>query len=61
MTDRMLRAIENPHVDILGHPTGRMLLQARSPIRSTSRRSIDAAGRARRGARDQLPGRTGWI
>ncbi len=27
MTSRVLRAIENPHVDILGHPTGRMLLK----------------------------------
>ena len=27
MTDRVLRAIANPHVDILGHPTGRMLLK----------------------------------
>jgi DNA polymerase (family 10) len=27
MTDRVLRAIENPHVDILGHPTGRLLLK----------------------------------
>jgi len=27
MTDRVLRALENPHVDILGHPTGRMLLK----------------------------------
>jgi DNA polymerase (family 10) len=27
MTDRLLRALENPHVDILGHPTGRMLLK----------------------------------
>jgi DNA polymerase (family 10) len=27
MTDRLLRAIENPHVDILGHPTGRRILQ----------------------------------
>jgi DNA polymerase (family X) len=26
MTDRVLRAIENPWVDILGHPTGRKLL-----------------------------------
>ncbi len=23
MTDRMLRALENPHVDVIGHPTGR--------------------------------------
>jgi DNA polymerase (family X) len=25
MTDRVIRALENPHVDILGHPTGRIL------------------------------------
>jgi DNA polymerase (family X) len=27
MTDRILRAIQNPHVDILGHPTGRLILR----------------------------------
>jgi DNA polymerase (family 10) len=27
MTDRLLRAIDNPFVDILGHPTGRLLLR----------------------------------
>lgn len=27
MTDRVLRAIANPHVDILGHPTGRLILK----------------------------------
>jgi DNA polymerase (family X) len=27
MTDRLLRAIDNPHVDIVGHPTGRLLLR----------------------------------
>jgi DNA polymerase (family 10) len=27
MTERVLRAIENPYVRILGHPTGRMLLR----------------------------------
>ncbi|MGE0449142.1 MAG: DNA polymerase/3'-5' exonuclease PolX [Vicinamibacterales bacterium] len=27
MTDRLLRAIENPHVDVLGHPTGRRILK----------------------------------
>ncbi|HEX2092722.1 MAG TPA: DNA polymerase/3'-5' exonuclease PolX [Longimicrobiaceae bacterium] len=26
MTDRVLRALENPHLTILGHPTGRLLL-----------------------------------
>jgi DNA polymerase (family 10) len=27
MTDRLLRALECPHVRVIGHPTGRMLLQ----------------------------------
>jgi DNA polymerase (family 10) len=27
MTDRLLRALESPHLRVLGHPTGRMLLQ----------------------------------
>jgi DNA polymerase (family X) len=27
MTDRLLRALENPHVDVLGHPTGRLILR----------------------------------
>ena len=27
MTDRLLRAIANPNVDIIGHPSGRLLLQ----------------------------------
>lgn len=27
MTDRLLKAIENPWVDVLGHPTGRLLLR----------------------------------
>ena len=35
MTDRLLRAIECPWVDILGHPTGRLILQARAVPRST--------------------------
>jgi putative hydrolase len=26
MTARMLRAIENPHMDVLGHPTGRIIV-----------------------------------
>jgi DNA polymerase (family X) len=30
MTDRILRAIEHPHVDILGHPTGRLILRRRA-------------------------------
>ena len=27
MTGRLMRAVENPHVRVLGHPTGRLLLQ----------------------------------
>ncbi len=27
MTDRLLRALECPHLRVLGHPTGRLLLQ----------------------------------
>jgi DNA polymerase (family 10) len=27
MTDRLLRAIENPHISIVGHPTGRIQLR----------------------------------
>ncbi|HTZ57613.1 MAG TPA: DNA polymerase/3'-5' exonuclease PolX [Acidobacteriaceae bacterium] len=27
MTERLLRALENPHIKILGHPTGRLLLR----------------------------------
>jgi DNA polymerase (family X) len=30
MTDRLLRAIESPFVDIIGHPTGRLLLRRES-------------------------------
>jgi putative hydrolase len=35
MTTRMLRAIENPHLDILGHCTGRMVTGKRSRPPST--------------------------
>jgi len=31
MTERLLKAIENPYVDVLGHPTGRAILR-RDPI-----------------------------
>jgi DNA polymerase (family 10) len=41
-TARYCRAIANPHVDILGHPTGRQLL-ARSPVDIDMERVLDAA------------------
>jgi len=44
MTDRLLRAIENPHVDVIGHPTGRLILK-RSPYAIDIEAVIDAAAR----------------
>src|SRR5947199_8032596 len=44
MTDRLLRAIENPHVDILGHPTGRRLLK-RAPYAFDVDAVVTAAAR----------------
>jgi DNA polymerase (family 10) len=42
MTDRVLRAIANPHVDIFGHPTGRLILR-RQPYPVDMDAVIDAA------------------
>jgi len=44
MTDRLLRAIENPYVDVLGHPTGRRILR-REPYPVDIGAVIDAAAR----------------
>jgi DNA polymerase (family 10) len=44
MTDRLLRAIEHPHVDILGHPTGRRILK-RPPYAVDMEAVVDAASR----------------
>jgi DNA polymerase (family 10) len=44
MTDRLLRAIESPVVDILGHPTGRLLLR-REPYRLAFEDILVAAAR----------------
>jgi DNA polymerase (family 10) len=46
MTARLLRAIENPHVDVIGHPTGRLLLK-RSPYPVDVEAVIAAAARHR--------------
>jgi DNA polymerase (family 10) len=45
MTDRMLRAIACPHVDVIGHPTGRLLLR-REPYKVNVQQVIDAAAEA---------------
>jgi DNA polymerase (family 10) len=44
MTDRLLRALENPHVDVLGHPTGRLILR-REPYACDVETVIDAAAK----------------
>jgi DNA polymerase (family 10) len=41
-TVRVLRALENPHVDVLGHPTGRLLL-AREPYAIDLGKVMEAA------------------
>lgn len=45
-TERIVRAVRNPHVDILGHPTGRLLL-AREGYPLDHRAVIDAAAEAK--------------
>ncbi len=42
MTERVIRALSNPHVDILGHPTGR-LLNSRLPYEIDLDAVLDAA------------------
>ena len=44
MTDRLLRAIEHPFVDVIGHPTGRLLLK-REPYPVDLDAVVDAAAR----------------
>jgi DNA polymerase (family 10) len=44
MTGRLVKAIENPFVDILGHPTGRLLLK-REPYPVDMEAVVDAAAR----------------
>jgi DNA polymerase (family 10) len=44
MTDRLLRALDNPHVDILGHPTGRLILK-REPYAVDVDAIVNAAAR----------------
>ncbi len=46
MTDRVLRALENPWVDVLGHATGRLLLK-RDPVRLDVEGIVSAAARHR--------------
>ena len=58
MTARMITAIANPHMDILGHCTGR-LIKGRGPAGEHVRRGarLRRVPRARQGRRGQLPTR----
>jgi DNA polymerase (family 10) len=44
MTDRILRAIEHPYVDVLGHPTGRLILK-RDGYKLAFEKIVEAAAR----------------
>lgn len=44
MTQRIIKAVENPYTDILGHPTGRLLL-SRAPYEVDMHKVIDACAR----------------
>jgi DNA polymerase (family 10) len=45
MTARLVRAVQSPHVDVLGHPTGRLLL-SRKPYLFDMGTVLDAAARS---------------
>ncbi|MBI2932527.1 MAG: PHP domain-containing protein, partial [Planctomycetes bacterium] len=47
MTDRICKALTNKHLDILGHPTGRLLL-SREPYKVDLERVLQEAKRARK-------------
>ena len=44
MTDRVIRAVESPVVDVIGHPTGRLLLR-REPYRLDVEALVEAAAK----------------
>jgi DNA polymerase (family X) len=46
MTERLLKAISNPHVSLIGHPTGRLLLR-RDAYAYDMDKALDAAARNR--------------
>ena len=44
MTNRIIKAVENPHTDVLGHPTGRLLL-SRAPYQINIKKVIEACAK----------------
>ena len=59
MTERMLTAVANPHVDVLGHCTGRMVTgqSQTTGVAVRRRRRLRRVRRPRRRRRDQLTAR----
>ena len=60
MTDRLLRALECPHLRVLGHPTGRLLLQRDAFPFDFDRVAAEAVARAASGSKS-TPVPSGWI
>jgi putative hydrolase len=60
MTRRMLAALENPYLDILGHCTGRLLPRSEQPTAKADEATDDKVGsKAERGGRGGERGRRG--
>ncbi|GAA0950840.1 PHP domain-containing protein [Virgisporangium aurantiacum] len=61
MTRRMVKALENPHLDILGHCTGRLLPRSEQPATSAAPPDPEAAAKEKekRGGRGGERGRRG--
>ena len=63
MTRRMVAAVRNPHVDVLGHCTGRLIGRTGRGTAAAESEfdalAVFGACRRRRGRRDQLPARSG--
>ena len=58
MTDRMVAAMANPHTDILGHCTGRLVVgQGPAGVDVRRRARVRRVRALRQGGRDQLPAR----
>ena len=54
MTRRILAAMANPHLDILGHCTGRLVVGRGRPESTFDAQAVFEGGAVRQGGRDQL-------
>ena len=57
MTDRMVAAMANPHTDVLGHCTGRLVVGKGRPESTFDAGLVFGVCALRQGGRDQLPSR----